>query len=121
MTPEFSPSLYAARTAAAIAREAANREIAAEQAIEVAATIRLRHTRARRAAEAAERDISRGEIFRRCSCSAMEACDRAQEEANTADRLKRQALAEWRKGMREFGDAALYGLSVVNGDPEVDV
>ena len=60
MTPELSPSLYAARTAAAIAREAANREIAAEQAIEVAATARLRHTRARRAAEAAERDISGG-------------------------------------------------------------
>ena len=29
VTPELSPSLYAARTAAAIAREAAHREIAA--------------------------------------------------------------------------------------------
>ena len=121
VTPELSPSLYAARTAAAIAREAANREIAAEQAIEEAATARLRYTRARRAAEAAERDISRGEIFRRCARSAREACDRAQDEADKANRCKRRALAEWRQSMRELGDAALYGLSVINGDSETDV
>ena len=59
--------------------------------------------------------------MRRCARTAGEACDRAQDEANTADRHKIQALAEWRQSMREFGDAALYGLSVINGDSESDV
>ena len=105
-TREFTPGMYAARTTAIIAQETAKREIAAEQAIEAATTARLRHARAKRDADSAEQEASRGELFRKCARSTREACDRAREEADLAGQIERQAIAEWRRGMRELGEAA---------------
>ena len=114
---ELTPWRQIARATAAIAEEAARLEIAAERAGEEAVLARLRHMRAKKAAEIADQAALSGEPFQQWVLSTQEACDRARDEEGAAIQAEKQAVAEWRQAMEKLSDAALFCAAEMDGNP----